>query len=130
MSRSGNSLEKVSEQLHTQWLTVTAVSLLSGMAGITFFSTGSCSFHCAPRHGRVGNQCTALIKALSSCLHGKLTCLLLISCRSLSVCKIVLPITTYLSMTTENVTLSVRHLLPNMKIKSGCVMNVVRVKKP
>lgn len=87
--------------LYSQSLKVTAVSLLSQIAGMAFFSTGNCSFQCTPRHGKVGNQCTALIKTLTSCLHRKLTCLLLISCRSHSVCEIVLPITTCLSMTTS-----------------------------
>lgn len=71
--------------LYSQSLTVTAVSLLSQIAGMAFSSTGNCSFQCTPRHGMVGNQCTALIKTLTSCLHRKLTCLLLISCRFHSV---------------------------------------------
>lgn len=73
----------------------------SQIAGMAFFSTGSCSFLCTPRPGMLGNQCTALIKALASCLYRKLTRLLLISCRSQSVCEIVLPIKTCLSMKTS-----------------------------
>lgn len=38
---------------------------------MAFFSTGSGSFLCAPRPGMLGNQCTALIKALTSCLYRK-----------------------------------------------------------
>lgn len=103
-SMTGNSLKRkqcTETQLQSQSLIVTAVSLLSQIAGMVFFSTGNCSFQCTPRCGMVGNQCTALIKTLTSCLHRKLTCLLLISCRSHSVCEIVLPITTCLSMTTS-----------------------------
>lgn len=75
----------------------------SQIAGMAFFSTGSNSFLCTPRPGMLGNQCTALIKALTSCLYRKqsLTRSLLISCRSQSVCEIVLPIKTCLSMKTS-----------------------------
>lgn len=110
---------KVTEQLHSQSLKVTAVSLWSGIAGVAFFSTGSCSFHCTPRHGMVGNQCTALIKALTSCLHRKLTCLLLISCRSHSVCKdCSANHNMFINDNKKNATLSVRHLLSNTEIES------------
>lgn len=70
---------------------------------MAFLSTGSGSFLCAPRPGMLGNQCTALIKALTSCLYRKesVTRSLLISCRFQSVCEIVLPIKTCLSMKTS-----------------------------
>lgn len=43
----------------------------SQIACMAFFSTGSNSFLCTPRPGLLGNQCTALIKALTSCLYRK-----------------------------------------------------------
>lgn len=97
------------------------------IAGMAFFSTGSCSFLCNPRPGMLGNQCTALINALTSCLYRKLTRLLLISWRSQSVCEIVLPIKTCLSMKTSKGMWSyqVRHLLSKSEIESYCMINVV-----
>ena len=83
----------------------------------------------------LGNQCTALIKALTSCLYRKqsVTRSLLISCRSQSVCEIVLPIKTCLSMTTSarmrpyrDVTCCLR---ASAEIQSARVMNVAHGNK-
>lgn len=107
-SHSGSTCE-----LHLQLLDLTSFlfttshtknkSVESQIAGMAFFSTGSASFLCTPRPGMLGNQCTALIKALTSCLYRKQSLVrsLLIPCRSRAVCDIVLPIKACLSMKTS-----------------------------
>lgn len=103
----------------------------SQIAGMAFFSTGSGSFLQTPRPGMLGNQCPALIKALTSCLYRKqsLTRLLLISCRSQSVCEIVPPIKTCLSKKTSGRMWPYQYVIcclrASTEIESCCVMNVV-----
>lgn len=95
---------------------------------MAFFSTGSCSFHCPPRHGLLGNQSTALIKALTSCLRRKRTRSLLVSF-CLEDCSA--NHNMFINDNKQkNETLSVPHWLSNSEIESGRVMNVESKKGP